>query len=171
MRIYITGPSWSGKSTLAERLGAHFRIPVIHLDELLYEEGFVENEDYWALQVEVIRKNEWIIEGASVSILKIMQHRIDRVIILNYPPIGNVIRVLFRFFEWLLWKRRVGWNTEKNSNRLWWRFLVKTTNWRTRQLPRIRINIMECSLQDKLIEIDSIKNAFEQSIANLRDIT
>jgi adenylate kinase family enzyme len=38
MRIYIVGPGGSGKSTLAQKLGIHYDIPVVHLDELQWQE-------------------------------------------------------------------------------------------------------------------------------------
>jgi len=170
MRIYITGPAWAGKSTLARALGDYYKIPVFHLDELLYDAGFIENDRYRTLRTEIIAQDEWIIEGASVSILKSMQDRVDKIITLNYSPIGNIVRIFSRFFEGLFWKKRIGWNGEKNSNKFSWKLLVKSLNWRARQLPRIRLNIKKCSLERKTIEMRSIKNVFENVVLELKDI-
>ena len=170
MRIYITGPAWSGKSTLARALGDYYKIPVFHLDELLYDAGFIENNHYRTRQAEIIAQDEWILEGASVSILNSMQYSVDRVIILNYSRIGNIIRIFSRFFEWLFGKKRIGWNGEKNSNKFSWKLLIKSANWRSRQLPRIRTNIKENSLERKTIEIRSIKNVFENTVLELINI-
>ncbi len=168
MRIYITGPAWSGKSTLAERLGKYFHIPVIHLDELQWQTWWMENENYRAEQTLIVAKDDWIIEWSSVSVLKTLQHQVDNIIILNYSPIGNIMRILKRFFLWFLWKKRIGWNGGKNMSWLKWSFLIKTANWQKRQLPRIRANVMECSLESKLIEIDSIENVFEKVISEMK---
>ncbi len=62
MRIYITGPGGSGKSTLASKLGEKYKIPIVHLDELLWNADGTENKNYKKLQLEAIAKKDWIIE-------------------------------------------------------------------------------------------------------------
>ena len=65
MLIAIFGESCSGKSTLARALGAKLGLPVIHLDQLWWKEGWVESDrqtfdDRLAALVE---ENRWIIDG------------------------------------------------------------------------------------------------------------
>ncbi len=166
MRIYITGPSWSGKSTLARELWLRFDTPVIHLDNMLWKEDLVENEDYWKLQLQAVAGKNWIIEGSSVSILKLMRDRVDIIIILNYQPMGNMIRILGRFLKGLWWEKQIGFDSRK-SHRFPLELLFKTTTWQRRQLRRIRANIIECSFWDKVIEIHSIENALGRVIATI----
>lgn len=167
MRIYITGPAWSGKSTLAQHLGTHYDIPIVHLDELMWEPGLVENEDYRALQSQEISKDSWIIEWSSVSILKLMIHRVDKIIILNTPPIGNILRIIMRFLQSFSWEKRVGFNSTKTQS-FPFKLLLKTTTWHKKQLPRIRANIEEYSLWEMVLEVHSIKNVFDTIVTIIK---
>lgn len=163
MRIYITGPAGSGKSTLAQQLWTHYDIPVVHLDELMWKPGLMESEEYRILQAQEISKDVWIIEWSSVSILRLMAHRVDRVIILNTPPIGNMLRIIMRFLKSFLWEKRVGFNSTETQS-FPFKLLLKTAIWRKKQLPRIRFNIQECSLWERVLEVHSIENVFEKIV-------
>ena len=45
MKIVIIGYSGSGKSTLAKNLGAHYNIPVLHMDSIHFKDGWVERDN------------------------------------------------------------------------------------------------------------------------------
>lgn len=171
MRIYIVWPGWSGKSTLAKQLWSYFNIPIIHLDELQWKPGWIENKEYRNLQNKAIAQDNWIIEGSSVSIIKTMKDRVDVVIVLNHPPIGNIFRILKRYLKWIFFQeKRIGWAME-NIHELRTDFLFNTLRWRTRQFPRIRANIEEYSLEGKVMEIQSLENIFERIVDKLKYIT
>jgi len=70
---------------MAKKLGKLFGVPVIHLDELLWNEDWTENANYGQLQKEAISKSDWIIEWPSCSIVKSMSS-VDKIIILDHPP-------------------------------------------------------------------------------------
>lgn len=160
MRIYITGPGGSGKSTLALKLWEKYRIPVIHLDEFLWNADGTENKNYKKLQWEAITQKDWIIEWASCSILEKVGDKIDFIVLLNPPPLGNVWRVFWRFVkERILNEKRIGFSFRNGLSIV---FLIKTLFYRVRQLPRIRENIEKCRLQDKFLEISSMKDVFER---------
>lgn len=96
-----------------------------------------------------------------------MKDLVDVVIVLNHPPIGNIFRIIKRYLEEKFFgKRRVGW-TIIGTNELRFDFLFNTLKWRTRQLPRIRANIKEYSLEEKVMEINSIESVFEKVIAKI----
>lgn len=100
-----------------------------------------------------------------------MQDRADLVIILNYSPFGNIIRIIKRYLrERFFREKRVGWTME-NANKLRFGFLFNTLRWRTRQLPRIRANIRECFLEGETVEIKAIENVFEEVVLKIKDIT
>jgi adenylate kinase family enzyme len=156
MKIYITWPAWSWKSTLAQKLGSHYAIPVIHLDTLLYWDTWIENENYHILQEEAIRQPEWIIEGSSCSIIKKMPD-IDQIIILDTPAMSNVFRILQRYYQ----KKRVGIHLPNRFSSL---LLFKTLIWRKRQFPRIVKNIQWMDYCKKLTIFHSPYWVFESLI-------
>lgn len=66
MKVAIIGHSGAGKSTLAEWLGQQYHYPVLHLDKLNFEAGWVERdrEEAKALAKAFMDENDhWIIEG------------------------------------------------------------------------------------------------------------
>ena len=66
-RICILGPSNSGKSTLATKLGEKLNIPVCHLDQLAHIPGtnwkLRDEKEFAADQDVILEKESWIIEG------------------------------------------------------------------------------------------------------------
>ena len=85
-RIIIIGCSGSGKSTLARALGAKLGLPVIHLDQLWWKEGWVESDrqtfdDRLAALVE---ENRWIIDGNYNRTIPMRLEKCDTVIYLDF---------------------------------------------------------------------------------------
>lgn len=64
-RIVIIGCGGSGKSTLAKQLGKITGIPVIHLDQMFWRQGWthVPREEFDTLLHKELVKETWIIEG------------------------------------------------------------------------------------------------------------
>ena len=64
-RIVILGNAGSGKSTLARALGQRLGLPVVHLDTLFWEPGWIEPEaDRFRARVRAALASEtWICEG------------------------------------------------------------------------------------------------------------
>lgn len=66
-RTVIIGNSGSGKSYLAQRLGAHFGCPVIHLDSLFWEPGGFNlkrpKEIVYAEIAGLVQGESWLVEG------------------------------------------------------------------------------------------------------------
>ena len=66
-RICILGPSSSGKSTLATKLGEKLNISVCHLDQLAHIPGTNwerrDEKEFAADQDAILEKGSWIIEG------------------------------------------------------------------------------------------------------------
>lgn len=159
MRIYITGPAGSGKSTIAKQLWEYYSLPVTHLDTLLWKENWIENPDYKELQGEVLKKESWIIEWPSCSIIKSMD-MVDAIIILNTGYIGNMGRILKRTLLHRFWKeKRIGIKITERWNMS---LFLKTLTWRKRQLPRILKNIELHGLQEKTCVIHTSKNMFQE---------
>ena len=87
MRIAILGNSGSGKSTLAKRLADLFGMPLLYLDTVNFESGWVERgAKEKARDVARFMENEdWVIEGNYLKLL--LDERLDRadaIFILDY---------------------------------------------------------------------------------------
>jgi adenylate kinase family enzyme len=64
-RVAIFGNAGAGKSTLAKRLAALTRLPLYPIDMMEFSEGgnAVPHEDYVKAHADVLRRDEWIIDG------------------------------------------------------------------------------------------------------------
>lgn len=73
MRIYITGPAGSGKTTLAKQLSEAFKITHTDLDDIFWnnqEDTFgIKRDDSIRFQMyeNILNRQSWIIEGAYLS--------------------------------------------------------------------------------------------------------
>jgi len=63
-KIAIVGCPSSGKTTLANKLGAIFNIPVHHLDKIFWvEKEGIKQDMFLAQQEEIMKEEKWIIDG------------------------------------------------------------------------------------------------------------
>jgi adenylate kinase family enzyme len=86
-RVLIIGPCGSGKSTLARELAPRMGLPLIHMDQLGWQAGWVETgkAELSASLAEVVAKDAWLIEGNYGSVLAPRLARADAVIYLDFP--------------------------------------------------------------------------------------
>ncbi|WP_432363847.1 AAA family ATPase [Sporosarcina sp. UB5] len=86
-RILIIGCSGAGKSTLSIELAERLQLPVLHLDALFWNEGWVPTpkpEFRQKLQAE-LKKPAWIIDGNFNSTIEMRAQYADLVIFLDFP--------------------------------------------------------------------------------------
>ena len=132
-RIIIIGCGGAGKSTLARQLGEKLDIPVVHLDKLFWNPGWVEKsqEEFDALHEQELAKEKWIMDGNFNRTMPQRVARCDTVIYLDFSRIACLFGVLKRVlttygkvrpdmgegcperidFEFLKWV----WNYNKNK--------------------------------------------------------
>lgn len=99
-RIMVIGISaGAGKSTFAREIGEALGIEVIHLDALFWKPGWVESEleEFSAAQREIVKKQQWIMEGNYSNTFDIRADRCDTVIYLELPLYICLYRVLKRW--------------------------------------------------------------------------
>lgn len=67
-RIMIVGKPGSGKSTLAREMGAGTGLPVVHIDHIHWQTGWVErsHEEKTRLCREVEAAEAWVFEGGTL---------------------------------------------------------------------------------------------------------
>ncbi|ROR18437.1 adenylate kinase family enzyme [Comamonas sp. BIGb0124] len=98
-RIVILGNAGSGKSTLARALGQRLGLPVVHLDTLFWEPGWIEPEaDRFRARVRAAVASEtWICEGNYARrTFDLRLPRADLIIWLDTPTATCLRRVLVR---------------------------------------------------------------------------
>lgn len=122
-RVAIIGSGGAGKTTLARALREQTGLPVVHLDRLYWNAGWVETpRDEWlARQNEFLAQECWIVDGNYGSTMDVRLAAADTVIFLDTPR----LRCLWRVF-----KRRLKYHnrsrpdmTEGCPERLTWEFV------------------------------------------------
>jgi adenylate kinase family enzyme len=86
-RILIFGPSGAGKSTLARRVGARLGLPVVHLDAINWNPGWVqtERERFRERVAEAASRETWVMDGNYTTHLDLRLPRAEAVIWLDLP--------------------------------------------------------------------------------------
>ncbi|MDH5797465.1 MAG: AAA family ATPase [Paracoccaceae bacterium] len=97
-RVMVLGGPGSGKSTLAVTLGRATGLPVIHMDKIHWQPGWVERSrpEKVRLVSEAEDREQWIIEGGLSVTYDNRAARADTVIWLDLPLPLRLFRVLKR---------------------------------------------------------------------------
>src|SRR3954452_19155203 len=103
-RVAVIGSSGSGKSRFAAELGARTGLPVVHLDRLYWQAGWIpRTEREWRdRQAALVRGAEWIIDGNYGSTLDVRLAAADTVFFFDFPTWLSIAGVLQR------WTRHYG---------------------------------------------------------------
>ena len=86
-RVIIIGPCGAGKSTASQSLAARLNLPLVHMDQLNWQPGWVDagNDRLRGLLAVEVAKDRWLIEGNYGSTMAMRLDRADTVIYLDYP--------------------------------------------------------------------------------------
>ena len=97
-RIMVLGSAGSGKSTLAIRLGELTGLPVIHLDRLFWNPGWVEtpNDEMEQKMIAAASGESWIIDGNYTRAFDYRIERADSIIFIDFSRYFCIYRVLKR---------------------------------------------------------------------------
>ena len=101
-KIVILGCAGCGKSTLAKKLGSQLNIPVLHLDTIYWKANWKEEDSQIFLekQIEMIKKDAWILDGNYRDTLDMRLKDCDTVIYLDYPRRTAIYGIYKRYFEY-----------------------------------------------------------------------
>lgn len=141
-RIMIVGQPGSGKSTLARELGSLLALPVVHIDQIHWQAGWIERSgpEKDRLCREVHARDSWIFEGGRSSTWSDRLKRADTLIWLDFPltvrawrvflrtlryhgrerpdlPVGCPERFDLEFTKWI-------WNTRNSGKKRWKKFSI-----------------------------------------------
>jgi adenylate kinase family enzyme len=138
-RVMIVGQPGSGKSTLARELGQRTGLPVVHIDTIHWQPGWVERswEEKTYLCHEVEARDRWIFEGGHSTTWDNRIARADLLIWIDRSAKLRFWRVLLRT---LLQRGRSRPDLPENCPELlanlpeFFRFM-----WRTKKTARVKM--------------------------------
>src|SRR5262249_53901526 len=81
-RVLVIGSSGAGKSTFANALGAATGLPVIHVDRLFWQPGWVQTpKDLYLEKVKIAIAGEcWIFDGINAATFDLRIPRADMIV-------------------------------------------------------------------------------------------
>ncbi|MGF3104705.1 DNA topology modulation protein [Rossellomorea sp. DUT-2] len=102
-KVVLIGSGGSGKSTLARQLGEKLKINVYHLDALFWKPNWVgvQRNEQEKVQNELVRNEEWIIDGNYGGTMEIRLNAADTIIFLD---ISRTICVYRAFKRMLIYR-------------------------------------------------------------------
>ena len=164
-RIVILGRSGNGKSTLARRLGTEFDLPVVHLDALFWQPGWVgsDRESFRARLADALSGDRWITDGNFSNTFDLRLPRADLVIWMEVPRLVSIRRVLGRV--WHHYGRSRPDLAPGCPERLDWDFLRYIWNFDRDIKPKIMSGLAEhgagvpvMTLSDSSIDMDDLRH-------------
>ncbi|SEA25295.1 Adenylate kinase [Thalassobacillus cyri] len=161
-RIMVLGVSAGvGKSTFARKMGEALQLNVYHLDALYWKPGWVEAslEEFKDAQREIVKKENWIIEGNYSKTFDIRSKRADTIIYLELPRYICLYRAVKR---WLMniGKTRSDMGAECKE-KLDWEFLkyIYTTYKSRKRNMKERLHTLQ--IYDHINEIIYLRSKYE----------
>lgn len=97
-RVVVVGPPGAGKSTFACQLATRTQLPLIHLDQLLWQPGWIETpkEAFDAAEAAAASRDRWIIDGTYIRSLPARIARADTIVWLDVERLTALRRVMWR---------------------------------------------------------------------------
>ena len=158
MKIHIIGVSGSGKTYLARLLSQKYNIPHYDLDDVFWDNssnGYNKknpHEKREALLKDILRNDDWIIEGVYYSWVAEAFSKADSIILLDLPKSVYKFRIILRFFRKKLGVERQG---KKETVKALLSLLKWTDKFQKVNLPNI-YTLLE-KHKDKTIVLSSAK--------------
>lgn len=123
MRIVVIGTSGAGKSTMAEAIGARFGIPVVELDALNWQPGWVALSQtnpaaFFAAVDDATVGPSWVVVGNYTQARHITWARATHLVWLDYPRSVVMRRVIRRSFLRAV-RREAIWGGNREGFHLW----------------------------------------------------
>lgn len=140
-RILIIGSPGSGKSTLARTLAARSGLPLVHLDRLYWQPGWMETETgQWIARVTAAAAEpRWIIDGNYSNTLAPRLARAEMVVLFDMPLRVRVGGILKRLRQY---RGRVRDDmAEGCPERFDWAFFRYVVRFRRHSLPRVEAKL------------------------------
>jgi adenylate kinase family enzyme len=95
-RVVVVGCAGAGKTTLSAALAARLGVPHVERDEL----GELGSPEYRAAVSDLVRREEWVFDGAPYYVDEVVYGRAQLVVALDYPRRVVMRRVVWRALRW-----------------------------------------------------------------------
>ena len=125
-KIYIIGPAGSGKTTLANKLGKKYNLPILNLDDIFWKTRYTQEnspKQKQTLLQEFLNHNKkigWIIDGANKDFIPTIAPQATEIIWLNPNIFILIYRITKRFLtSKYLDVRRLSKNKSKTKKETW----------------------------------------------------
>ncbi len=154
-KVLVIGVGGAGKSTVACEMGEITGLPVVHLDEVYWQPGWIEpTPERWHATVRrLVSHDEWIMEGNYGGTFDIRMAAADMVVLLDMPPWVTLPRVVRR---WATHRGRVRPGMAPGCNeRLSWKFLLWILRYRRDRRPGILQKLMELPPSTEVVVLTS----------------
>lgn len=158
-RIAIIGSGGSGKSTFARHLGEKLQLNVYHLDAILWKSDWtaVSREQQEAIQLQMVSKENWIIDGNYNGTLDLRLKAADCIIFMDMPRKLCVYRILKRNFLYRNKQRpdmAAGCKERFDLNFLKW-----VWNYPRDKRPNVLLKLQKLSSEKEIVILTSPKEA------------
>ncbi len=155
-RILVIGSSGAGKSTFSRCLQEATGLKLIHLDRLYWKPNWVEptNKIEWRKNLaEVLKGNEWIIDGNYSSTMEMRLEACDSAIFLDLPHYICAWRV----FKRVIIYRKGGRPdmAEGCDEKFDWEFIKWTWNYPKRSKPKVEELLKRFENEKTIIRLKS----------------
>jgi len=164
-RIAIIGCGGSGKTHLANQLATLFNLPLTHLDGLYYDADWnpLPQEEFAALQHDLMAGHRWLIEGNYASTLPIRLAAADTVIFLDVHALTCLTGIAQR-----RWRYQGGQHAKDGVyDRITWNFVRYIWGYRKTMRPKVRQLLGEHGSKARLVTLTSRRQA-ARFVAQLR---
>ncbi len=100
-KIAIIGAPGTGKTTLANKLSEIFNIEATHIDGLHHKPGWIERDksERDKMILDVVQKDEWIIDGTYRATLRTRLEAADLIIWLDFSTISQLKGIVERYLK------------------------------------------------------------------------
>ncbi len=97
-KILIVGNGGSGKTTLSNKISKMLNIPILHLDNIYWINGWVHNEmeKFDSITSQFMQSQSWIIEGTPMRGFETRVSHSDTIIFLDFSCAACTFRIMKR---------------------------------------------------------------------------
>ncbi|MCU0634268.1 MAG: hypothetical protein MUE41_05300 [Gemmatimonadaceae bacterium] len=167
-RVILIGPGGAGKSTLAREIAAARHLPLVHLDALYWNAGWVPTPaDVWEQRVAaLVAEPAWVLDGNFGGTFELRLAACDTVVFLDQSPWRCTARVLRR---WIRYAGRARPDMAPGCpERPSLEFLQWIWGYRARKRPRLLARLAEAQRSGVTVQVLSTPAAVARFRATLR---